>query len=458
MKHLWSIKRKEIYTPINEATVFIGPSRIKFDLDIPTWESITGEKALQLSFVGTSPRPLLDDLAKDEKFAGKVIIDITEGIFFDRKESMANHSADKAVEFYKDWTPAERFSSSLNNILETNLIFLDKDKFSLNALLRDIELPKRKGVFMMPLFPRGFEMCHASRQNFMTADFVRDTVLHNRQIAAWRYFGDFEKGTAVKGDSLTAIFKKVKVSIDKDNRKGRKSNVCKNTIHRGILEYDRKILHRAREERLFDCPRKILIRQTGDRIIATLDYNKLYAWKSVFVVLSDESKLSLEYLLILFNSSLINFYYQKLVGEVGRAFAQVKGINLDRIPIKMISVSEQQPFVEKADLMLKLNKELLEANQKFQRSVERKFELTELSKKLQYWYTLTYAEFIKELAKKKIKPSLSDEAEWENYFEQEKQKAVTIRNTITATDHEIDEMVYELYGLTEEEIKIVEGV
>ncbi len=39
---LWSTKRKEIYLPTNVATVFIGSSRIKFDLDIPTWESITG--------------------------------------------------------------------------------------------------------------------------------------------------------------------------------------------------------------------------------------------------------------------------------------------------------------------------------------------------------------------------------------------------------------------------------
>ncbi len=219
---LWSIKRKVIYQPINEATVFIGPSRIKFDLDIPTWESITGENALQLSFVGTSPRPLLADLAKDEKFAGKVIIDITEGIFFEPNEKMSNHSADKALEFYKDWTPAERASSSLNNILETNLIFLDKDKFSLNALLRDIDLPKRKGVFMMPLFPHGFEMCHSNRQNFMTDDFVRDTALHNRQIAAWRYFGDFEKKKGIRGDSLTAVFKKVKADIDKITERGGK--------------------------------------------------------------------------------------------------------------------------------------------------------------------------------------------------------------------------------------------
>ncbi len=43
------------------------------------------------------------------------------------------------------------------------------------------------------------------------------------------------------------------------------------------------------------------------------------------------------------------------------------------------------------------------------------------------------------------------------HFEQEKAKAKAIQQTIDETDKEIDRMVYELYELTEEEIKIVEG-
>ena len=44
-----------------------------------------------------------------------------------------------------------------------------------------------------------------------------------------------------------------------------------------------------------------------------------------------------------------------------------------------------------------------------------------------------------------------------DYFESEKQKAIAIKEIINKTDKEIDNMVYELYGLTDEEIKIVEG-
>jgi hypothetical protein len=69
---------------------------------------------------------------------------------------------------------------------------------------------------------------------------------------------------------------------------------------------------------------------------------------------------------------------------------------------------------------------------------------------------MSYAGFIKELSKKKIKLSLAQEAEWEEYFVQESQKAQALKAAIGATDKAIDRLVYALYGLTEEEIKIVE--
>ncbi len=54
------------------------------------------------------------------------------------------------------------------------------------------------------------------------------------------------------------------------------------------------------------------------------------------------------------------------------------------------------------------------------------------------------------------KLSLNEEAEWMGYFNEQKQKAQELKAEIDKTDNEIDQMVYELYGLTEEEINIVE--
>jgi REP element-mobilizing transposase RayT/type I restriction-modification system DNA methylase subunit len=115
------------------------------------------------------------------------------------------------------------------------------------------------------------------------------------------------------------------------------------------------------------------------------------------------------------------------------------------------------------EIMLSLNKNLQEQSQKFQRTIQRRFYLTmehaplPLSIKLQNWYLLDYKEFIAELSKQKIKLSLADEAEWEEYFLSESKKVQAIKAEIDKTDKEIDAMVYQLYELTDEEIKIVEG-
>ncbi len=48
--------------------------------------------------------------------------------------------------------------------------------------------------------------------------------------------------------------------------------------------------------------------------------------------------------------------------------------------------------------------------------------------------------------------------EWMELFEEKKAEAQTLKTEIEKTDKEIDQMVYEIYGLTEDEIKIVEGI
>ena len=155
----------------------------------------------------------------------------------------------------------------------------------------------------------------------------------------------------------------------------------------------------------------------------------------------------------LFNSSMWTFLVRLVSSEIRGGFLRWKRQYLEGLPIPN-GLEQLEPFVEKqnkltADTNLLMNK--------FQRLIKRKFTLEKLPKKLQNWHILTYAEFIKELKKKKIKLSLKEEADWEEYFEEEKAKAQALQQSIEATDKEIDGMVYELYGLTEEEIEIVEN-
>jgi type I restriction-modification system DNA methylase subunit len=161
-------------------------------------------------------------------------------------------------------------------------------------------------------------------------------------------------------------------------------------------------------------------------------------------------------LLPILNSNLVWYFLTSICVMRSGGYIEVKPQYFEKIPIPEISEDGKRSLLEKADLMISLSNQFQELSQKFQRTLQRKFNLSELPGKLQNWYLLSYAEFIKELAKKKVKLSLSEEAEWEAYFLQEAQQALAIKAEIVKTDKEIDRMVYELYGLTEEEIEIVE--
>lgn len=217
---LWSTKRIDVYQPADAATVFIGSSRIKFDLDIPTWEKITGDKAIQLSMVGTSPRPFLTDLANDKKFKGNLIIDVTEGLFFGRNTKRTEKTSSEFEAFYKKWTPAQRFSSYVDYIVESQLVFLDKNNFSLNALLDELPIKDRKGVFKLPLFPKGFSLNTSERQSFMDEEFVKNTLQQKQQQNNWIILGSLDKTPGISGDTLATVFKQIKNDIDKIRARG----------------------------------------------------------------------------------------------------------------------------------------------------------------------------------------------------------------------------------------------
>jgi uncharacterized coiled-coil protein SlyX len=133
--------------------------------------------------------------------------------------------------------------------------------------------------------------------------------------------------------------------------------------------------------------------------------------------------------------------------------------DLRQFPFKKISLREQEPFIQKADLMLELNKKLQETKQNFYGELK----LEKLTNKLQKFEELEFDDFIKEYTKAQ-KRKFTDKLEernfkndWKALFENDKKEVLEIQNQINQTDKEIDNMVYKLYDLTEDEIEIIKN-
>jgi hypothetical protein len=217
---LWSNNRAMVYEPSDKAIVFIGSSRIKYDLDQATWTSLTTFNPIQLAIEGTCPRPVLEDLANDPNFKGKVVVDVTEGLFF----SMAPPNMETAIaniKYFHDRTPAQRASFELNKVLESRLAFLNKDYYSLNAQLDGLKIQSRPGVFVMPLFPMNFSKTTFERQEYMTDEFVANTAERNWVKGNWVFFAKMaHMAPPTPPQVYDAIFKSVKENINKIKARG----------------------------------------------------------------------------------------------------------------------------------------------------------------------------------------------------------------------------------------------
>lgn len=153
-------------------------------------------------------------------------------------------------------------------------------------------------------------------------------------------------------------------------------------------------LHRPREEQIFVKPKKIVGVITEDRIVVALDCEKLYPTDGVYLF-NVKDNISHEFVLGLLNSQLFLFLYRFISMEKGRVMAQVKP-----------TVIEKMPIVEAATALQK------QAQDKIVKSVNRIIELN-----------------------KSDEPDSAQVLHYEN---------------------EVDKLVYELYGLTQDEIKIIE--
>ena len=204
----------------------------------------------------------------------------------------------------------------------------------------------------------------------------------------------------------------------------------------------------------FLVDRKIVIQDIATQITATIDSEKYLCNDTLNIIYSLNGDNSFEYILCVLNSKLVNVWFKKIFP----AGLHIKTNQLEQIPIPTVALNAQQPFITLADTMLTLNKQLQEKRSRFLRRLSENFEGVKITTALQTFDQLDFKAFVAELKKQKIKLSLAQQDEWEDYFNQYRDDCQQLSEQIAQTDREIDQRVYQLYGLTEDEIKIVESM
>ncbi len=174
------------------------------------------------------------------------------------------------------------------------------------------------------------------------------------------------------------------------------------------VNYIREKLLRARNEKIFLASQKLIMQRIGGILITAYDDQQYYTFNSVNnLILKDGVKYNLKYILGIINSKLMRLSYITRFTNKSSLTVNISKTFLDQLPIRTIKFLDPSDraghdrMVVLVDQMLELHKQLASARTDHDKTA--------------------------------------------------------IQRQIDATDRQIDQLVYELYGLTEEEIKIVEG-
>ena len=210
-----------------------------------------------------------------------------------------------------------------------------------------------------------------------------------------------------------------------------------------------KITARPGTAERFEQP-KVLVRDTGGGLMATFD-NEAYYVKDVIIVEEEKKSIPLlQTLAALLNSKVLRWYY-----ETSFPTLHVQRDELASLPVPKVDNTEEISIL--VDRMLALNKDLQAKRARFLSLLQNNLPEVKISGSLETFDTLDFAGFVAELKKQKIKLSLTQQDEWLDFFNKYKSDCNALTAEIAETDKTIDTLVYDLYGLTAEEIALIEN-
>jgi len=170
------------------------------------------------------------------------------------------------------------------------------------------------------------------------------------------------------------------------------------------LEYDVEKIHSCKRRDIFEVGEKLFFRRVGEGLIATYDDKQFFALNTLVVLTTKTPKIkSLKSMLGWFNSRCVDWYFTTFLKSSKRTFSEIQARQVAQLPFpkKLLEDGVASSKIDGAvDTMLALHKRLS--------------------------------------------------------AEQTPSKREQIQREIDAIDRQIDQLVYQLYGLTDDEIRIVE--
>ena len=173
-----------------------------------------------------------------------------------------------------------------------------------------------------------------------------------------------------------------------------------------------------------------------------------------FMITANDNSVNLKFLTAIFNSKLCKLWIWYNCPELQGGTREIRKVYFENFQIPLDV--DQKILGDLTDLQMQHISQLQEKRNRFLRRLSENMEGVKITTALQTFDQMDFTGFVSELKKQKIKLSLPQQDEWEDYFRQYTDACHQLSDQIAATDREIDLRVYHLYGLTYDEVLIVD--
>jgi hypothetical protein len=190
---------------------------------------------------------------------------------------------------------------------------------------------------------------------------------------------------------------------------------------------------------------------------AFLDTEQRLVFETISCTFSKFEKIDLYFLLALNNSKFFAWLLYKFIYSNAIRSTRFDEKYVGRVPVPDLLTVDYKNISEKAKIITSYIQKVKEKQFEFTQIVSANFKNVKINNKLREFYNYDFSIFLEELKKQKVEIELKKQREWINFFNEYKSEINEIQKIISKTDQEIDNLVYQLYNLTPEEIQIVEN-
>lgn len=286
-------------------------------------------------------------------------------------------------------------------VVEVSTLILSKDKTDKPVIL---SLCKKNLAYeFREAKQKSFEEAYKNQFNVTQNDAdasIQQKMLKNSK-QSFSETCEINQAIALKSDRAAYLFDK---KIDKNYKPvldGREIGRYEIKWAKKYLKYDINAIHSCKREDIFQSKEKIFFRRVSSTLIGALDTEQFYALNTLVCInLKPSTHFDIRFILGLFNSKAINYYYTTFLKSTKKVFSEIQARQIGQLPIP--------------NLNLKIKEDLTKHNE-----------------------IVKQVDLIRGLIKN--------------------QSSETIKDRIAYAEQRINELIYELYKLTKEEIQVIEN-